>query len=90
MKKVKVKAQEILDFVKEDQDCKLEIYKDGDYAVLSAEAKGYENILTQEFSAYDFEDLGSDEEAYKDWLKSCYFDQEFQCEDEQTIEIEIQ
>lgn len=75
---VKLDVEEILEFVKNGEDCKLEVCKDEFVAVMPAEAAGYEDaILVQTFDAYDYEDAG-DEEAYIDWLKSCYKGEEFE------------
>lgn len=86
---VKVDLKEILAFVSDGEDCKIEIDKDGDYAVLPAEAFGYQDtILKQRLDAYDYEECDN-EEHYIDWLISCYDNEELEAKDGQYIEIEF-
>lgn len=76
--KVTVKLEEVLEFVREDRDCKIEIdydkiEKSYDAYVLPIEAAGFEEkINTQPVEAYDYQEFDGDEEAYIDWLTGCY------------------
>lgn len=86
---VQVKASDIIEFVKEGEDCRLEIDRDGDYAVMSSTAAGYDDtILTQEFSAHDYEECESENE-YIDWLENCYYTVALEATNGEEIKIEI-
>lgn len=74
--KVEVKLEEVLEFVRNEEDCKIEIDSDNNAAeayVLPIEAAGFEDkINTQTIEAYDYQEFDGDEEAYIDWLTGCY------------------
>lgn len=76
--KVTVSLTEVLEFVKNEEDCKIEIDynkndKTYDAYVLPINAAGYERkINTQPIEAYDYKEFNGDEEAYIDWLSNCY------------------
>lgn len=73
--KVLVKKDEILEFVRKGEDCKIEIdYSDGvaEAYVLPIEASGFENkISSQTIEAYDYNEF-EDEEDFLDWFVGCY------------------
>lgn len=73
---VSVKLEEVLEFVRDEKDCKIEIdYNDGNYDayVLPLEAAGFEEkINIQPVEAYDYQEFDGDEEAYIDWFTGCY------------------
>ena len=76
--KVTVKLEEVLEFAREDRDCKIEIdydQNDGSYDayVLPVDAAGFEEkVDTQVVEAYDYQEFDGDEEAYIDWFTGCY------------------
>lgn len=75
--KVEVKLEEVLEFVREDRDCKIEIdydKNDGNYDayVLPVDAGFEDKINTQTVEAYDYQEFDGDEEAYIDWFTGCY------------------
>ena len=86
---VKVNAKEIMDFMKEERDCKIEIDADGKASVLPIDAAGYEDtILVQELYASDYEECESDK-AYTDWLEECYYGMELEAKNEELVKIEF-
>ena len=86
---VKVKVEEILEFVRDGEDCRLEIDKDGWHAVIRGSASGYpDTVLKQDFQAYDYEDCDNEEE-YIQWLIDCYYQANFELKDGQEFTIEI-
>ena len=84
--KVNVELEEVLEFVREDRDCKIEIdydKNDGSYDayVLPVDAAGFEEkVDTQVVEAYDYQEFDGDEEAYIDWFTGCY-DRPYDVED---------
>lgn len=91
--KVTVSLEEVLEFVRNEEDCKIEIDFDGNAAeayVLPIGAAGFEDkINTQEIEAYDYQEFDGDEEAYIDWLTGCY-DKPYEAEDgEEEYSIKI-
>jgi hypothetical protein len=96
--KVEVKLEEVLEFVRNEEDCKIEIdYNkiDGSYDayVLPIDASGFEDkINTQTIEAYDYQEFDGDEEAYIDWLTGCY-DRPYEAadgEEEYSIKINFE
>lgn len=86
---VKVNLQEIMDFVKEERDCKIEIDADGKASVLPIDAAGYDDtILVQELYASDYEECGS-EKDYIDWLEECYYGMELEAKNDELVKIEF-
>ncbi len=86
---VKVNLQEIMDFMKEERDCKIEIDADGKASVLPIDAAGYDDtMLVQELYASDYDECGSDE-AYTDWLEECYYGVELEGKNEKLVKIEF-
>ena len=86
---VKVNVEEILDFVRNGEDCRLEIDKDGWHTVISNDASGYpDTVLKQEFYAYDYDDC-ENEIGYINWLMECYYESHFETEDGQSFTIEM-
>lgn len=75
--KVTVKIEEILEFLREERDCKIEIDYDKnaeeyDAYVLPLEAAGFEDkINTQTLETYDYKEF-KEEKEYIDWLIDCY------------------
>lgn len=93
--KVIVKKEEVLDFIRGGEDCKIEIDYDGNFAeayVLPIEASGFENkINTQTIEACDYKEF-EEEVDYLDWLVDCY-DKPYEAtsgEDEYLIKIEFE
>ena len=93
--KVLVNKEEILDFARRGEDCKIEIdYSDGiaEAYVLPVEASGFKyKICSQIIEAYDYTEF-EEEEDYLDWFISCY-DIPFEVtdgEDEYLIKIEFE
>ena len=93
--KVIVQKEEILDFVRKGEDCKIEVdYIDGiaEVYVLPIEASGFENeINSQTIEAYDYKEF-EEEEDYLDWLVGCY-DIPYEAtngEDEYLINLDFQ
>lgn len=86
---VKINLEEVMEFVKDGRDCKVEIDADGQAYVMAAEAAGYEDtILIQQFDAYDYEECES-EAQYTEWLESCYIGEELEAKNGKKIEIEF-
>lgn len=86
---VKVNVNEILEFVRDGEDCRLEIDKDGWHGVIGNSASGYpDTVLKQKFYAYDYEECENEEE-YIQWLIDCYYQEHFETEDGQEFTIEI-
>ena len=89
MIKIEIEASEILDYMKEGQDCKIEIDGSGAGYIVPAEAYGYgDAILTQVIEAYHFEELGS-EADFISWLKDAYKGEELEAPGGQIITVEI-
>ena len=87
--KVKVNVNEILEFVRDGEDCRLEIDKDGCHRVMMSNAAGYaDTVLTQDFLAYDYEDCDSEEE-YINWIIDCYYQADFILGNGQEFTVEI-
>lgn len=92
--KVLVNKDEILDFVRGGEDCKIEIdYSDGvaEAYVLPIEASGFQNkINSQIIEACDYNEFEV-EENFLDWLIDCY-DKPYEAtsgEDEYLIKIDF-
>lgn len=92
---VSVKLEEVLEFVREERDCKIEIDYDKidesyDAYVLPIDAAGFEEkINIQPVEAYDYQEFDGDEEAYIDWFTGCY-DRPYEAEDgEEEYSIKI-
>lgn len=86
---VEVKASEILEYVKDGKDCKIEINEDGDGYILPAEAYGYEDtVLTQVIEAYHYEEIENNTE-FINWLKDAYENEELEATNGQIVTIEI-
>ena len=86
---VKVNLQEIMDFMKEERDCKIEIDADGKASVLPIDAAGYDDtIAKQELYASDYEECESDE-AYTEWLEGCYYGMELEAKNGKLVKIEF-
>ena len=86
---VEVKASEILEYVKDGNDCKIEINKDGDAYMLPAEAYGYEDtVLTQVIEACHYEEIENNAE-FINWLKDAYENEELEATNGQIVTIEI-
>lgn len=84
---VKVKLSEVLDFVKDGKDCKIEIDADSKANVLPIDAAGYDDtIAKQELYASDYEECGS-EKDYVDWLEGCYDDFELEANNGELYKI---
>lgn len=84
---VKVNVQDIVDYVKEERDCKIEIDTDGKASVLPIDAAGYDDtIAKQELYASDYEECGS-EKDYVDWLEGCYDDFELEANNGELYKI---
>lgn len=84
---VKINLDEILEYVQNGEDCKVEINKDGEAYTLSTNAGGYDDtILTQNLEAYDYEECES-VEGYTEWLEDC-FQNELEADDE-VIKLEL-
>ena len=93
--KVIVKKEEVLDFIRGGEDCKIEIdYSDGvaEAYVLPIEASGFQNeINSQTIGACDYNEFEV-EEDFLDWLIDCY-DKPYEAtsgEDEYLIKIEFE
>lgn len=93
--KVVVKKEEILDFARRGEDCKIEIdYSDGvaEAYVLPIEASGFQNeINSQTIGACDYNEFEV-EEDFLDWLVDCY-DKPYEAtsgKDEYLIKIDFQ
>lgn len=93
--RVVVQKDEILDFVRGGEDCKIEIdYSDGvaEAYVLPIEASGFQNeINSQTIGACDYNEFEV-EEDFLDWLVDCY-DKPYEVtrgEDEFLIKIDFQ
>ena len=92
--KVLVNKEEILDFARRGEDCKIEIdYSDGvaEAYVLPIEASGFQNeINSQTIGACDYNEFEV-EEDFLDWLVDCY-DKPYETtsgEDEYLIKIDF-
>lgn len=86
---VKINLEEILEFLRDGKDCKVEIDSNGWSAVIPDDAAGYEDtILVQHFEAYDYEEC-EDEEDYIGWLKSSFAD-EIEAKNGELIKIELE
>lgn len=84
---VKINLDEILEYVQNGEDCKVEVSADGQAYVLDQEATGYDDtILTQNLEAYDYEECES-VEGYTEWLEDC-FQNELEADDE-VIKLEL-
>ena len=89
MIKAEIKADEILEYIREGQDCKIEITGAGGAYVLPLEAYGFEDaVLIQVIEAYHLEELDS-EADFISWLKDSYEDMELEATGDQIITIEI-
>ena len=93
--KVEVKLEEVLEFVRNERDCKIEIDYDkidGSYDayVLPIDAAGFEEkINIQPVEAYGYQEFDGEEEAYIDWLTGCY-DRHYEATDgEEEYSIKI-
>lgn len=93
--KVVVKKEEILDFARRGEDCKIEIdYSDGiaEAYVLPVEASGFQyKIDSQIIEACDYNEF-EEEEDFLDWFVGCY-DIPYEAtsgEDEYLIKIEFE
>ena len=72
MIKVEVKASEILDYIKEGQDCKIEISGPGDADILPLEAYGdRDTVLVQVIEASDYKEVEG-EADFISWLRYAY------------------
>lgn len=86
---VKANLQEIMDFMKEERDCKIEIDAEGKASVLPVDAAGYDDtILVQELYASDYDECGS-EKDYIDWLEECYYDFELEAKNGELVKIKF-
>ena len=86
---VEIKASEILEYVREGQDCKIEIAGGGAGCVLPLEAYGYDDtIFIQSLEAELYEEIES-EADFISWLKDAYKDVELEASSGQIIKIEI-
>ena len=84
---VKVNLNEILEFVQNGEDCKVEINKDGEAYTLSTNAGGYDDtILTQYFEVDDYKECENGQ-GYIEWLEDC-FQNELEADDE-VIKLEL-
>ena len=84
---VKINLDEVLEFVANGEDCKVEINQDGDAYVLPIEASGYgDTILTQYFEADDYNEC-EDEQEYVNWLEDG-FQNELEA-DNKVIKLEL-
>ena len=89
MIKVQVQANEILRYIKEGIDCKIEVGKQGDAYMLPLEAYGFEDtVLVQVIEAYHLEELES-EADFISWLKDAYDNIELIATNGQLINIKI-
>lgn len=76
--RVDVELEEVLEFVRIERDCFIEIHydkNDGSYDayVLPSDAAGFEEKIDSQFvETYDYQEFEGDEEAYIDWLVGCY------------------
>ena len=87
--KVQVQASDILEYMKDGEDCKIEIDSQGDAYVLPLEASGFKDtVLVQVIEAYHYKELESDTD-FISWLKDAYEDVELTGLDEQLINIKI-
>ena len=87
--KVQVQAKEILDYIKECKDCKIEVDKQGEAYVLPFEAYGFEDtVLIQVIEANHYEEMENDAE-FTNWLKDAYDNIELVATNNQLIKIEI-
>lgn len=85
---VRVDVNEILGFVRDGKDCKLEISEDAIGYILPEEAGGYDDTIhIEHFESYDYEEC-EDEEEYIDWLKDS-FQSELEAKDGTIIKVEI-
>lgn len=87
MKTYKITTSDIKDFLEEEKDFSVELYKDGTCSVLPADAYGYpeDRVERFEFEYFDFEDCDKDFDAYRNWIE-IGFDS---CADENGYTIEI-
>lgn len=84
-----VEMKEILEFMREGKDCKIQVECDGIAWVTPIDATNFgTTVLTQELEAWQYEDFG-DEEAYADWLTRAYYDFYFEFGNGYSIEIEF-
>lgn len=86
---VKVHMENILEFTRNGQDCKMEISADGTAYFMPINAAGYrDTILIQEYLAYDYEDC-ENEEQYKEWLADCYYGAPMEAKNGELVKIEF-
>ncbi len=86
---VKAHIENILDFTRNGQDCKMEIGVDGTAYFMPINAAGYhDTILIQEYLAYDYEDC-ENEDQYKEWLSDCYYGAKMEAKNGEIIEIKF-
>ena len=89
MIKVEIRAREILEYMKDGRDCKIEISGSGEGDILPLEAYGYDDtILIQSIEAYFYKELES-EADFVGWLRDAYKDVELEATGGQVIKIEI-
>ena len=89
MIKVQVQASEILEYMKDGGDCKIEISGTGDAYMLPLEAYGFKDtILVQVIEASDYKELENDTD-FISWLSDAYEDVELEATNGQLINIKI-
>lgn len=66
-----VNFEDILSFLRNGKDCRVEFYKDGTTATLPIEAQGYPSSMKQEFYVYDYQECDTEKE-YKDFITNNY------------------
>ena len=90
MIKIEIKASDILEYMKDGEDCKIEIDGAGAGYIMPAEAYGFEDtILTQVIEAYHLEELESEADFFIGWLADAYEGVELEATGGQVITIEI-
>lgn len=74
---INIETSEILEYVRNMENCKIEVTQDGEAYVLPAGTSLVnEPALVQEFEAYDYQECYNEEE-YLFWLEDCYRDVDF-------------
>lgn len=71
---VNIHTSEILEYVRNMENCKIEITQDGEAYVLPINTSLVNKpALVQEFEAYDYQECYNEQE-YLFWLEDCYRD----------------
>lgn len=87
---VKINLEDVLEFVEDGKDCKVEIDQDGRAYVIPQDAAGYDDsILIQYFDSEDYQECENEEE-YISWLKDNFESADLEANNGEFIKVEFE